>query len=139
MASLDDVKRALVRIAGGKPNEDLHNVRPESYHEVLQGFSPDVIEQVVRRCLKDPSPYFPSSGELYHAACDLVDKQPSGPEAWAYVLEHIQGRDRHLLPERAVKVLRQMGGSESLQQVDNVGIYRAQFLKAYEAERMAER
>lgn len=138
MADLPTVAQAMSRIAGGKPGSDLSAVDAHSYYEVLQGFSNRVIERLVLRFLKDPSPYFPSSGEMYHAACDLTDKQPGPEVAWAYVLKKIQGAEVEL-PERAEKVYRMMGGKSAMEKEADENIYRSQFYKLYEQLRMAER
>ena len=128
----------IENIAGGKPGADLSGIKVASYHLVLRDFPDGLADDLARHFLKNPSPYFPSAGEVYHAACDLTDGHPSGPEAWALALDYLRG-NRQDVPPLAQKVLRQMGGYQALQKAADQGIHRAQFLKAYEAERMAER
>jgi len=74
-----------------------------------------------------------SADELYRICTDLMDDSPDDAEAWRLVLRLARGVPLEL-PAPVQHALDQIGGVEGWTE-DNLGIHRAQFVKAYHAER----
>ena len=131
--SVSGVAVAIGILRDAYPRADFPDGTIELYATMLAPYDDDRVVAAVRR-LVTRERFLPAISEILREVIEASLALPTAPEAYQMLGDRTQIGD---LPTVVLATLKELGGRWEYDHTENPGIWRAQFLKAYDVRREA--